>query len=143
MWSVSYGPSVTCLQASGGHSLGLSFQLPFTTQLEALLNNGKNVIWLLFKARRYHSPRQQWLQTGTRGLEGHKESQSECCSISSGLHAETKHTHTQRHQEDLQLTKARLQQSCERASELSPQHFIRLELTLSPDYHLLGTVQHS
>lgn len=94
--SVSYGPSVTCLEASEGHSLSLSFQLPFTTQLEALLNNGKNVIWLLFKARRYHSLRQQWLQTGTRGLEGHKESHSECCSISSGLHAETKHTHTQR-----------------------------------------------
>lgn len=104
---VSYGQSVMCLQASEGHSLSLSFQLPFTTQLGALLNNGKNVIWLLFKARRYHSPRQQWLQTGTRGLEGHKESHSECCSISSGLHAETKHTHTQMPEEDRPLTKAR------------------------------------
>lgn len=105
---VSYGQSTTCLQASEGHSRSLAFQLPFTTQLSALLNNGKNVIWLLFKARRYHSLRQQWLQTGTRGLGGHKESHSECCSISSGMHASTKHTHTQRPEEDLRRTEARL-----------------------------------
>lgn len=85
---------MTCQRlASEGHSLSLSFQPLFTTQPRALLNNRKNVIWLLFKARRYHSMWPTMAANRTRGLGGYKGPHSKRRSISSTLHAHRKKTH--------------------------------------------------
>lgn len=73
----SDGHWMTCQRlASEGHSFSLSFQALFTTKPRTLLNNRKNVIWLLFKARRYHSLNR------TGGLEGYKGAHSKQCLLS-------------------------------------------------------------
>lgn len=82
---------MTC-QRLEGHSLSLSFQLLFTTQPWALLNNRKNVIWLLFKARRYHSLWPTMAANRTRGLGGYKGPHSKRHSLSSILDAHHPHT---------------------------------------------------
>lgn len=92
---------MTC-QRLEGHSLSLSFQLLFTTQPWALLNNRKNVIWLLFKARRYHSLWPTMAANRTRGLGGYKGAHSKRCLLSSTLDTQKKPAHTLRPEEVVQ-----------------------------------------
>lgn len=90
-------PWMTCQRlACEGHNLSLSFQLLFTTQPRALSNNRKNVIWLLFKARRYHSLWPTMAANRTGGWGGYKEPHSNCRRLSGAPHAhrKIKHTHT-------------------------------------------------
>lgn len=56
---VSYGQSMTGCEPLKVTVLASPFSRRHTTQPGALLNNGKNVIWLLCAARRYHSLGQQ------------------------------------------------------------------------------------